>query len=150
MVLPVSTCGVLVRGLLLAALAVVGAASLYQLFTHCAPHNSAWEVQIIPYGKLVTRRYSFPPLFHYLSFSPLFLMETSWGHEVLSCYIKKKKKLWTEWQALTHFFYMSRENGSSTSSLHYSIILSLYLCALPTSVLSFSVFLSPLSTLTTV
>lgn len=31
--LPVSTCGVLVRGLLLAALAVVGTASVYQLFT---------------------------------------------------------------------------------------------------------------------
>lgn len=54
--LPVSTCGVLVRGLLLAAQAVVGTASL------CAPHNSAWEVSSPPTAK---SRQDIAQFFHY-------------------------------------------------------------------------------------
>lgn len=56
MVLPVSTCGVLIRGLLLAVPTVETveqpSSAVYSL---CAPHNSAWEVEITTYRKLQDR-----------------------------------------------------------------------------------------------
>ena len=70
-VLPVSTCGVLVRGLpwLLYEQLSSNSCSL------CAPHNSAWVVQITPYSKSVTRRCSFLLVLLYL---PLFSLCFRW------------------------------------------------------------------------